>query len=184
LTVAKIYTTLSILNIIRLPIAVIPLTLASGAEAMRSLNRIKKFLNNPEIEGVPKMLPVACCSENESEVRNEDVLVALHNASFSWNDAGANIDEVSQERVENEGIQLVSEKQGDNNKHDVVLKHVNLTIKKGELMAVVGSVGSGKSSLLCSILGQLRRTKGHQMLNADVAYVGQEHWIQVQKRSM
>ena len=30
-----------------------------------------------------------------------------------------------------------------------VLSHVNVSVKKGELVAVVGSVGSGKSSLLC-----------------------------------
>jgi ABC-type lipoprotein export system ATPase subunit len=34
------------------------------------------------------------------------------------------------------------------------LKNINLTVKKGELLAVVGKVGSGKSSLLNAIIGE------------------------------
>lgn len=40
------------------------------------------------------------------------------------------------------------------------LKNINLEIKKGELTAVVGTVGSGKSSLLASILGEMRNVSG------------------------
>jgi ATP-binding cassette subfamily C (CFTR/MRP) protein 2 len=41
-----------------------------------------------------------------------------------------------------------------------VLKNLNLEIKKGELAAIVGTVGSGKSSLLASILGEMHKITG------------------------
>ncbi|KAH8489187.1 hypothetical protein H0E87_024726 [Populus deltoides] len=43
-----------------------------------------------------------------------------------------------------------------------VLNNINLEIKKGELTAIVGTVGSGKSSLLASILGEMHKISGKQ----------------------
>jgi len=43
---------------------------------------------------------------------------------------------------------------------EVTLKDINLEIKKGQLAAIVGTVGSGKSSLLASILGEMHKIKG------------------------
>jgi ABC-type transporter Mla maintaining outer membrane lipid asymmetry ATPase subunit MlaF len=41
-----------------------------------------------------------------------------------------------------------------------VLNNINLEIKKGKLTAIVGTVGSGKSSLLASILGEMHKISG------------------------
>jgi ATP-binding cassette subfamily C (CFTR/MRP) protein 1 len=40
-------------------------------------------------------------------------------------------------------------------KHKIALKNINLKIKKGEFVAIVGDVGSGKSSLIYSLLGEM-----------------------------
>ncbi|KAI1299647.1 ATP-binding cassette sub-family C member 3 [Halotydeus destructor] len=61
---------------------------------------------------------------------------------------------------------------------DSTLCDVNLAIKKNKLVAVVGTVGSGKSSLLASLLGDMRRTSGDVNLSGRVAYVPQQAWIQ------
>ena len=37
----------------------------------------------------------------------------------------------------------------------ITLKNINLDIKKGEFVAVVGEIGSGKSSLISSIIGYM-----------------------------
>jgi ABC-type Mn2+/Zn2+ transport system ATPase subunit len=42
----------------------------------------------------------------------------------------------------------------------VFLSSVNLEVKKGSLVAVVGTVGSGKSSLLGAILGEMEKLQG------------------------
>ncbi|XP_040269170.1 canalicular multispecific organic anion transporter 1-like, partial [Bufo bufo] len=41
------------------------------------------------------------------------------------------------------------------------VKNVNLNIKEGNLVAVVGGVGSGKSSLVCAMLGEMDHVYGH-----------------------
>ena len=47
-------------------------------------------------------------------------------------------------------------------------------MRKGGLVAVVGSVGSGKSSLLSALLGDMRRDGGHLNVSGSVAYVPQQ----------
>ncbi|XP_075544162.1 multidrug resistance-associated protein 1-like isoform X5 [Dermacentor variabilis] len=59
-----------------------------------------------------------------------------------------------------------------------VLKNVSLSVKTGSLVAVVGSVGSGKSSLLSAILGTLEKVSGTIDVQGRIAYVPQQSWIQ------
>lgn len=58
------------------------------------------------------------------------------------------------------------------------LKNINLKVNKGELTAIVGTVGSGKSSLLASILGEMHRISGKVQVCGTTAYVAQTSWIQ------
>lgn len=58
-----------------------------------------------------------------------------------------------------------------------VLKDVNLKVKKGQLTAVVGRVGSGKSSLVSALLGETEKVKGEVVLRGSVAYVPQQPWV-------
>ncbi|KAL8566369.1 hypothetical protein ACOMHN_049327 [Nucella lapillus] len=59
-----------------------------------------------------------------------------------------------------------------------VLKNINVAVKKGSLVAVVGTVGCGKSSLLAACLGELKKLKGKVSIKGSVAYVPQQAWIQ------
>ena len=54
-----------------------------------------------------------------------------------------------------------------------VLKNLSLDIKKGELVAVIGDVGSGKSSFLYSLIGEMKCDKSvtSLTLNGSVAIV-------------
>uniref|UniRef100_A0A672I9F9 ABC-type glutathione-S-conjugate transporter n=1 Tax=Salarias fasciatus TaxID=181472 RepID=A0A672I9F9_SALFA len=55
---------------------------------------------------------------------------------------------------------------------------VSLEIKPGQLVAVVGAVGSGKSSLISALLGEMHSTKGFINIQGSIAYVPQQAWIQ------
>ncbi|CAM6094180.1 unnamed protein product [Calypogeia fissa] len=59
-----------------------------------------------------------------------------------------------------------------------ILKNINLHVKKGQRVAICGTVGSGKSTLLSSILGEISRTSGSVKVNGTTAYVAQTAWIQ------
>ena len=61
-----------------------------------------------------------------------------------------------------------------------VFNNISLQIEKNKLVAIVGQVGSGKSSLLSALLGDLEKMKGNVNINGSVAYVPQQAWIQNQ----
>lgn len=60
------------------------------------------------------------------------------------------------------------------------LRSITMSIGQGQLVAVVGSVGAGKSSLCSAILGQMERVRGSVALKGcgKVAYVAQQAWLQ------
>ncbi|XP_070780875.1 multidrug resistance-associated protein 1-like [Enoplosus armatus] len=58
------------------------------------------------------------------------------------------------------------------------LQRINMKVKTGSLVAVVGHVGSGKSSLLSAMLGEMERRCGSVSIKGSVAYVPQQAWIQ------
>uniref|UniRef100_A0A6Q2Z876 ABC-type glutathione-S-conjugate transporter n=1 Tax=Esox lucius TaxID=8010 RepID=A0A6Q2Z876_ESOLU len=58
------------------------------------------------------------------------------------------------------------------------LRRINVRVPKGSLVAVVGHVGSGKSSLLSAMLGETEKRSGNVSVKGSVAYVPQQAWIQ------
>ncbi|KAL8667629.1 MAG: hypothetical protein Q9202_000484 [Teloschistes flavicans] len=57
------------------------------------------------------------------------------------------------------------------------LENVNFTARKGELNCVVGRVGSGKSSLLQAVLGDVWKINGEVVVHGRTAYVAQQAWV-------
>ncbi|BAF15609.2 Os04g0588600 [Oryza sativa Japonica Group] len=57
------------------------------------------------------------------------------------------------------------------------LKDVELKVKRGMKVAICGMVGSGKSSLLSSILGEMPKLAGTVRVSGSKAYVPQSAWI-------
>lgn len=82
--------------------------------------------------------------------REDKCAVKLNKASFTWNEEAS----------------------------EPTLKEIDVEIKKGSLVAIVGTVGSGKSSLLAAMLGEIDKTEGQAFINGRVAYVAQQAWIQ------
>ena len=55
----------------------------------------------------------------------------------------------------------------------------SLKIPKGQVVAIVGQVGSGKSSFLQGLIGEMRRETGSVKFCGSVSYCPQNAWIQV-----
>ncbi|XP_043695425.1 ABC transporter C family member 3-like [Telopea speciosissima] len=61
---------------------------------------------------------------------------------------------------------------------NLTLKDINFRMYHGMRVAICGSIGSGKSSLLSCILGEMPKVSGAIKLNGTKAYVAQSPWIQ------
>ncbi|KNC82173.1 hypothetical protein SARC_05531 [Sphaeroforma arctica JP610] len=61
--------------------------------------------------------------------------------------------------------------------HGFELRALNVQIQPGELFAVVGAVGSGKSSFLAALIGDMTCADGDVYVNGSVAYAAQQAWI-------
>jgi ABC-type multidrug transport system fused ATPase/permease subunit len=60
---------------------------------------------------------------------------------------------------------------------DFALNKLSFTAKKGRVVAIVGDVGSGKSSLLAALLGQMIQVEGESKVMGTIGYVPQEAWL-------
>uniref|UniRef100_A0A4W3I297 Multidrug resistance-associated protein 1 n=1 Tax=Callorhinchus milii TaxID=7868 RepID=A0A4W3I297_CALMI len=67
---------------------------------------------------------------------------------------------------------------GNVNRNDLKGCTINLAILEGSLVAVVGHVGCGKSSLISALLGEMEKQEGYVAVKGTVAYVSQQAWIQ------
>lgn len=61
---------------------------------------------------------------------------------------------------------------------EMVLKNINMEVKQNTLCAIVGPVGSGKSSVIQAFLGEMDKLSGMVNTVGSIAYVPQQAWIQ------
>ncbi|KAJ8669276.1 hypothetical protein QAD02_000535, partial [Eretmocerus hayati] len=65
----------------------------------------------------------------------------------------------------------------DSHSSDSTLENIDLRLKQGKLYILVGSVGSGKSSLLSTLLGEISLLRGRVKVNGRISYADQEYWV-------
>ena len=95
--------------------------------------------------------------------------IAIVHGAFSWTALDSN-------DVQSSGINKIDE---DEVSGPVPFLHdVNISICQGSLTAIVGNVGSGKSSLLSAIIGEMVRVSGEVFCNGSIAYCAQQPWVQ------
>jgi ATP-binding cassette subfamily C (CFTR/MRP) protein 1 len=64
-----------------------------------------------------------------------------------------------------------------NEENNNCLRDINFTATKGSLSCILGRVGSGKSSFLQAVLGELYKREGEVVLRGSTAYVSQQYFI-------
>ena len=157
LTSAKTFTSLTLFNILRFPLNMLPYLVVSISQAMVSISRLTEYFNMSELD------PTAVEKDTSKPCSKCDVVLSMRNSSYVWeSDAKDNPAFDAEDKQE---------------KADFKLSNWNLEIKHGELVAVIGSVGSGKSSFLQAILGDMAKRSGTAKIYGRVAYVPQQAWI-------
>uniref|UniRef100_A0A665V7Q3 ATP-binding cassette sub-family C member 5 n=1 Tax=Echeneis naucrates TaxID=173247 RepID=A0A665V7Q3_ECHNA len=163
LNTSETFTTIAIFNALRFCLALLPLSMKAVAEAAVSIKRLRRILmiQNPEPYVQHK---------NDS-----DSAIVMKNATLSWTKIENWSDAVSdtangerRDKVEDESL---------DEKTVPALRNISFTLPKGSLFGVCGNVGSGKSSLISSILEQMHLLQGSLSVNGSFAYVSQQAWI-------
>ncbi|KAM4606989.1 ATP-binding cassette sub-family C member 2 isoform 2-T2 [Polymixia lowei] len=138
LNAEKAFTAISLFNILRFPLAMLPMLIAAMVQTTVSRKRLEKFLGGDDLD-----------SDIVRHDPSFNTAVSVCDGTFTW---------------EREA--------------EPVLKSVSLNIEPNRLVAVVGAVGSGKSSLISALLGEMHSVKGFVNIQGSVAYVPQQAWIQ------
>ncbi|WIA32616.1 hypothetical protein OEZ86_003419 [Tetradesmus obliquus] len=131
------FTTLSLFNILRFPLVVLPKAMRALSEALASINRVEEFM----LKEVP--------TDAVGVKKSTSAGVKIRNAQFKHHGDSAfrlNVPEFS--------------------------------AAPGELVAVVGRVGAGKSSLFQAILGNMDPVQGTAESGGRVSFVPQNPWCQ------
>lgn len=170
---STIFTAISLFNQLRYPLFFYPMLIDSLANGRNSMQRISSYLAAEEIIPYVQHLP----STNGGSIE-------MTNGNFLWSASKA------------------TSSDGKQSKAAPALADVQLKVNPGEVVAVVGSVGSGKSALIRGLLGELNpvpRTIVQQGISPDsqemaseardvfdkpavithgnVAYCSQEAWL-------
>ncbi|XP_075573889.1 ATP-binding cassette sub-family C member 2 [Pelecanus crispus] len=134
----KAFTAISLFNVLRFPMAMLPLVFSSLVQTNVSKERLERYLGGEDLD--------------TSAIHHNPIAgsaVRFLEATFSWEQDG-----------------------------NAAIRDVTLDIMPGSLVAVVGAVGSGKSSLVSAMLGEMENIKGHINIQGSLAYVPQQAWIQ------
>ncbi|KAI9755932.1 MAG: hypothetical protein M1835_000778 [Candelina submexicana] len=189
---AYIFSSLALFNSLRMPLNLLPMVIGQVIDGWASVGRIQEYLLAEEQvddfvwdytgsnaiairhadftweRTVTQDLQKAEAGKAETKSHNKQLRKAEKKAA---NDAAR-----AAKRGEN----------SDNNNSEVTLaiqepfklRDMDFTIGRNELVAVIGGVGSGKSSLLAALAGDMRRTSGEIMMGASRALCPQSAWIQ------
>ncbi|XP_025829254.1 multidrug resistance-associated protein 4-like [Agrilus planipennis] len=134
------------------------------AEGSISIERVQRFLLFEETEQTNK--------NNKTNNNNSLSNTITANKTLDENSNKPHVELVVRILLKN-----VSAKWPSSAKIKNTLSNVNLEVTKNELVAVVGNVGSGKTSLLNVILRELKILDGHIDVQGKVSYAPQEPWF-------
>ena len=107
----------------------------------------------------------------------------VENASFTWDSPPP--DEGKEQNGKKKGRRTSSKPEPTSEPSEVKeenlfkLKQIDFKVPRGQLLAIVGAVGSGKTSLLQGLIGDMRKTEGSVRFGGSLAYCSQSAWIQV-----
>ncbi|KAM3877094.1 ATP-binding cassette sub-family C member 12 [Diretmus argenteus] len=157
------FTFISIFNSLRYSLSVMPVAFKNVAEGAVAIARLKKLLliQNPEPYRIQK-------TDSKSAI-------VIDNATLSWTRSASRPTHNIANGLKGDKEDLVSQ----NGKTEAlpILRNISFTLPKGNLLGVCGNVGSGKTSLISSILEQMHLQQGSIAVDGTLAYVSQQAWI-------
>jgi ABC-type multidrug transport system fused ATPase/permease subunit len=201
-----IFSSLTIFNLVRMPLMFLPMVIGAFVDGQVSLNRIQEMFVADELEKLPEVnydakdailiddgdfvwqsaAPSHLAAEKgkggkgpngQSKPKSSGLKTKLKNlrkSDKSADDKDNNSDSTTVGDQDEKG------QAKDDSEYEPApfLRNINVCVPRGALVAVVGAVGSGKSSLLNALVGEMKQTKGDVVFGGDVGYCPQTAWIQ------
>ncbi|XP_057609804.1 ATP-binding cassette sub-family C member 12 isoform X2 [Chionomys nivalis] len=181
LTAPVAFSVIAMFNVMKFSIAILPFSVKAVAEASVSLKRMKKIL-------IAKSPPSYI-----TQPEDPDTMLLLANATLTWEqevnrrsdspkaqDQKRCIFKKQRQELYSEpspSAQGVASPEWQSGGPKSVLHNISFVVRKGKVLGICGNVGSGKSSLISALLGQMQLQKGVVAVNGPLAYVSQQAWI-------
>ncbi|XP_022166683.1 probable multidrug resistance-associated protein lethal(2)03659 [Myzus persicae] len=166
ITASKVFVITSYYNILRRALTItFPPGIGKTAELLVSIKRIEDFLLNEEKDKQPN---------NRIKAKDADKNIIDYNSKASYKIT----DESEAKQFSNFGVSFlnVTAKWAVSQVNNT-LENINITATPNRLVAIIGPVGAGKSSLIQAILQELPLMKGSISVGGVVSYASQEPWL-------
>ncbi|KAF9909224.1 hypothetical protein EC991_008985 [Linnemannia zychae] len=170
-----VFVSLSLFGLLHHPIASMSNVTESTVSLRVSTRRIQKFLLKEELD------PSAVSRDPNLPKDPKTPVIQIEDATFAWASENPSVaakddsDDEDEEDEENETTALLAADRAETSAPALV--DINFAIARGQLTAVVGRVGQGKSSLLSAIIGDMYKRKGSVKVYGSIALVSQQAWI-------
>ncbi|KAJ3164732.1 Multidrug resistance-associated protein 1 [Geranomyces variabilis] len=183
ITATNVFTILGFLGALMTPSGRIGGAIGKLMQMRQSFARVTEYLCAAEV--TPDQVATITGQQQDRDA----VAIRLNNASFTWTHAKEDekrkkkdVDEVDVDATVIEmaivtDVAPVPAAAGEKESTAFSLTNLDLEIPRGQLVVVVGSVASGKSSLFSALTGTMKKTSGEATLFGTVAYCAQEPWI-------
>lgn len=180
---AKVFSSLALFNSLRLPLNLLPRALGDASDAYSSVMRIEQFLVQedkeedmiwePEGEYAIELRSASFTREKTQKQESDEGEDAAQGKDKKPKPDPEKSSPVVQSAASSDGPAVIMDQREPFQLHDV-----NFQAGRHELIAVIGGVGSGKSSLLAAMAGYMRKTDGDAIFGASRAFCPQYAWIQ------
>ena len=226
---AVIFTSLTLFNLLRMPLMLLPVALATATDARNAFDRLREvFLAErisrtyeidinaknavevtngtflwesepPKEEGSKKEKKEAAKKEKKERKAGNTPAANKKESKMSWKKTGniASQDQSADREHDSEALTgdgtdvaipvtapgmdestAARPGSGTATPKEPQIKDISFTIPRGQLCAIVGPVGSGKSSLLSAMIGEMKTLNGTVKFGGRVGYCPQQAWIQ------
>nr|XP_012616560.1 cystic fibrosis transmembrane conductance regulator isoform X4 [Microcebus murinus] len=163
----KIFTTISFCIVLRMAVTrQFPWAVQTWYDSLGAINKIQDFLQKQEYKTL--------------EYNLTTTEVVMENVTAFWEEGFGELFEKAKQNSDNRKIS-----NGDNSLFfsnlallgTPVLKDISFKIERGQLLAVAGSTGAGKTSLLMMIMGELEPSEGKIKHSGRISFCSQFSWI-------
>ncbi|KAF7965153.1 hypothetical protein HWV62_45382, partial [Athelia sp. TMB] len=165
---AIIFSSFSLFQLLRQPLMNLPRALSSIPDALNALGRLSKVFHAPLMQGTAIVIDAA-----------QAPALVVADAVFQW-ELAAKPEPEKDKKKKGKGGKEKSDAPAAQGEARVPfsVQVPEMVVPRGSLVAIVGPVGSGKSSLLQGLIGEMRRDAGRVTFGGSVSYCPQTAWIQ------